>query len=235
MAKKQPNKQNRQRGQTTFVVIGIIVIGLMVAAALIYTTNPLLFKKTKVIGPDLAIPRGLTDEGLHYLGSVDAPIKIRLYEDYACPNCKRFFDKTEPLLFQNYVATGKVGIEFYPIAIVNSSSLPAAEAVSCADEQGYYWEYRQIIFLNQGNKTFNRETFGIFADIVGLDLNEFYSCYDQGKYEQQIVDQSNAAQQFGVRGTPTFEINGKRYPEPGETSIPNIFEILDNLLLEVKQ
>jgi protein-disulfide isomerase len=235
MAKKQPKKVDNDKRQTIIVVVAVVTIALMVVVALIYSNNPFVFNRPEVIGPDPSIPRSVTDDGLHYLGSSDAPIKIRIYEDYACPNCKKFFDNTEPLLFQNYVVNGKVGIEIYPVAIVNSRSLPAAEAVYCADEQGYYWEYRQIVYANQGNRVFDRDTFGLFGDVVGLDVDAFLDCYDQGKYQQQIADQSQAAQQFGIMGTPTFEINGKRYPGPGETSIPNIFEILDNLLLEVEQ
>lgn len=230
--KKNAKKPNDGKAQNRLVVGGIIAIALMVVFVLVYVNNPMLFQNVEVVGPDPSIERGVTDSGFHYLGNMDAKLTVVLYEDFACPNCKRFLEVTEANLLSNYVATGDVRLEVHPIAIVSSQSLPAAEAVACAAEQGYFWEYRQVLFANQGSRAYNRDTFEIIADVIGLDVDDFLACYDQGRYSAEIQAQSQAAQQFGVFGTPTFEVAGERYPKAGETSLPNIFEILDQFLEE---
>lgn len=41
-------------------------------------------------------------------GSASAAITLEIYSDYECPYCARFNDETVPLIFAQYVATGKV-------------------------------------------------------------------------------------------------------------------------------
>ena len=223
----------RDRRQTILVMVGIAAIALLATWALIGGNWPGGLAGPVNAGPDPSVPRGITDGGYHYLGNPDAPIKMVLYEDYACPNCRSFFEATEEALIENYVATGDVWLELHPIAIISANSLPAAQAVFCAAEQDAFWEYRELIFLNQGTLAFRRDNFGLIAERLKLDRDAFIDCYDRGAYEAPILQESVAAQNFGVEGTPTFIIAGERFPKPGETTLPDVFEILNQKLSEV--
>jgi len=41
-------------------------------------------------------------------GSASAPVQIELYTDYQCPACRDFYMNTLPLLYKDYIQTGKV-------------------------------------------------------------------------------------------------------------------------------
>jgi protein-disulfide isomerase len=170
---------------------------------------------------------------LFFLGEPDAPLTIIIYEDYSCPNCKRFFETVEPVLIENYISSGKLRLEIYPIAIVSLHSLPAAVAVYCAVEQGYFWEFRQVVFLNQGFRAYNRDTLSLYGDAVGLDVEQLLDCFSSSTYTEVIQKRSIAARRFGVQGTPTIEFMGNRYPEPGTTELIDIINIVDLAIKEI--
>ena len=226
-------KQKKTKSQNWIGIVGIIAIAVLVVTVLIYVNNPNVFSDTSKIGPDPAIERSINENGHHTLGDLDAPITLVLYEDFGCPNCKRFFVNSESRLLSEYVATGLVRLEVYTIAIINTYSLPGAEATFCAADQGFFWEYRQVLFVNQGQRAFDRKTFELIGEAVGLDTADLLTCIEHQTHRQRVIDDSLVAQQFGVQGTPTFEVSGKRYPGPGEIELPDIFVILDELLLEV--
>ena len=216
------------------MILGIVIVGILVTVVLVLSNNPRGISNPQVIGPDPSIRRGETSNGLFFLGEPDAPLTIIIYEDYSCPNCKRFFETVEPVLIERYISTGKLRLEIYPVAIVNPQSLPGAAAVYCAAEQGYFWEFRQVVFLNQGLRAFNRDTISLYGDAVGLDVEQLLDCFSSSTYSEVIQNRSIAAQQFGVQGTPTIEFIGNRYPEPGTTELPDVINIVDLAIKEIE-
>ncbi|MEW6569399.1 MAG: thioredoxin domain-containing protein [Chloroflexota bacterium] len=82
------------------------------------------------------------------LGEAEAPVLIELYEDFQCPACGAFTRSIKPLLVQNFVATGQTRLAFRHFAFIGPESLRAAEASMCADEQGRFWDYHDLLFAN---------------------------------------------------------------------------------------
>ena len=69
--------------------------------------------------------------------------------------------------------------------------LPAAVAAECANEQGRYWEYHDILFENQNSwakldTNTLISTFSQYAGNVGLAQEQFDSCLETGKYLEEI-------------------------------------------------
>lgn len=217
---------------SSYLVLGLIVvvaIGVVIVLAL--GAQPPEVSSTSEFGPDASIPRGMTDDGLPYLGNADAPVTMRIYEDLGCHNCRDFFRDTEPLVIENFVRSGKVKIEIYTLAFVNSQSLPGAEAVTCALDQGKFWEFRELLYTNQGVVPFTRDNLLAWVDDLGLDHEAFASCFDREVHKQEIIDKSQQALDVGVTGTPTTEVNGERhvgviaYEGEGTPGLKQIFEI----------
>ena len=48
-----------------------------------------------------------------------------------------------------YAETGLVRFEYKHVALLGAESILAAEASECANEQGQFWPYHDIIFANQ--------------------------------------------------------------------------------------
>ena len=156
-----------------------------------------------------AVVEGVSEDDDAFIGDKNAPVIIVSFEDYQCPFCKRAFDQTFPLLKKEYIDTGKVKYVYrdFPLSF-HPFAQKAAEAAECARDQGKYWEYHNLIFINQDQ--LSDSVFGLWASQLNLNINEFNDCFNSEKYTQEVQKDFNDGQSYGVSGTPTFFINGKR-------------------------
>lgn len=239
MPKQNTVASKKAANQTTrpvLVYVGLILIAVVVVFVVIRIGQPqAAAPEGEILGVPEGIEQNLTEDGLPVIGNPDAEVTIIQYEDYGCPNCRDFALVNEPLLIDEYIATGKVRLVSYPVAMINTLSTPGAEAAMCALAQGKYWEYRQVLFSNQGLVAFNRENLVNFARTAGLDVQAFTSCYVNGEYSEVIAQHTQIAVGIGVTGTPTFLINGARYVgnlpfDTGTAGTSSLVNILDPLL-----
>jgi protein-disulfide isomerase len=148
----------------------------------------------------------------HILGSGNAPIEIIEYSDFECPYSKLFFNDILPNLTQDYISTKKAKLIFknLPLNSVHPNAHKAAEAAECAAEQGRFWEMHDILFRNGvggGIEAFRR-----YAVSISLDMEKFNTCLDTNSTRQKVIDDFYRGIDSGVKGTPTFFINGKMAP-----------------------
>ena len=102
--------------------------------------------------------------------------------------------------------------EFNDFAFLGQESLRAAEAATCAREQGAFWRYHDTLFLNQRGENagaFADESLRTFAEAIGLDTDAFNSCLGSNRYRNEINDGIVEARDSGVTSTPAFRINGE--------------------------
>ena len=88
----------------------------------------------------------------------------------------------------------------------------AAEASECADEQGAFWPYHDLLFEKQAGENqgaFSKDKLKGFAAELKLDAKSFAACLDSDKYKDIITQETQAAQALGVRSTPSFIVNNK--------------------------
>src|SRR5262245_8858793 len=78
----------------------------------------------------------------------------------------------------------------------------AAQAASCASEEGKYLEMHDRLFANQTAL----DPFTPHAQAVGLDAAKFEACLNGGKFDPEIRRQMAEAGKAGVTGTPAFLI-----------------------------
>ena len=90
----------------------------------------------------------------------------------------------------------------------HAGARPAAEASRCAAALGRFWEYHDLLFVAQPE--FGREQLVGYAKRLGLDQQAFASCLDSGRFRDAVDADINEGRARGVRGTPTFFINGRR-------------------------
>lgn len=143
------------------------------------------------------------------LGDPNAPITIVEFSDFECPFCGRFYSQTLGQLKEEYIDTGKVKLIYrdFPLSF-HPQAQPAAEAAECANEQGKFFEFHDLIFENQS--LLGPATYSQWAADLGLDVEQFDSCLDDGKYRAEVQADFAAGQAAGVSGTPTFFINGQK-------------------------
>jgi len=67
----------------------------------------------------------------------------------------------------------------------------------------------------------------------GLDVERFQRCVSEGWREERLQESVRAGQRVGVRGTPTFLING--FPVQGALPISVFRDVFRQLLEEAEQ
>ena len=152
-----------------------------------------------------------TENGSPYLGDPNAPITLVEFGDYQCFFCNKYFHETEHNILSNYVETGKVKIIFKDFTIIGPDSIIAANAAHCADEQGKFWEYHDILYNNwagENNGWASYDNQLSFAQDVGLNIDEFSECVKNEKYAAIITDSTSDARSLGLTGTPAFFVIG---------------------------
>jgi protein-disulfide isomerase len=150
-------------------------------------------------------------------GNPDAEITIVEFSDFQCPFCARFHSTTLPQIEQNYLSTGKVNFVYrdFPIQSIHPNALPAALASECADDQGKFWEYHDKLFENQRgwqdlDSQTGIDTFKGYAQELGMNMEEFDSCLDSGKYSQEVNNDLQDGRNYGVTGTPGFFVGNEK-------------------------
>jgi protein-disulfide isomerase len=151
------------------------------------------------------------------IGNPNAPVTIIEFSDFQCPFCKRFHDDTFPLIQTNYIDTDKVNFVYrdFPIQSTHPNALPAALAAECADDQKKFWSYHDKIFQNQGewkNLELNQTVtlFKQYASELKLNEDEFGACLDSGKYLDEVNNDYQDGQKYGIEGTPGFFIGNDK-------------------------
>lgn len=139
------------------------------------------------------------------LGPADAPVTIVEFSEFQCPYCAQ----VQPTLKRIKEHFGdKVRIVFRSFPLPRHEDAPkAAEAASCADEQGRFWEMHDTLFAN--NAKLKVVDLKRYAADIGLETDRFDQCLDTGKYAAKWRTDKRDGGLYGVSGTPAFFINGR--------------------------
>ncbi len=190
------------------LVLGVIVVAIVVGIVASYLSVP-----SETVNLDMGRTHGTisTAMGSPILGDPSAPITIVEFGDYQCEQCFAWFHDTKPQIIQNYIDTGKANLVFVDLAFLGKDSIPASMATYCAEDQGMYWEYHDLLYNFQehvDNGWANSERLKAFANSLDLDMDLFESCLDSGKYSKRVQYNIQQARDNGIRGTPGFFIVG---------------------------
>ena len=192
------------------IVIGGMFIVVIVGIVASYSVSTM----SENINLDMSRTHGTisTAMGSSVLGNPSAPITIVEFGDYQCHQCYNWFHNTKPTVFENYVETGKANFVFVDLAFLGRDSPKAAQASYCAEDQGKYWEYHDILYNSQESEIDNGwaspERLKAFAFSLGLDMELFEICLDSEKYTKRVQYNLTEAKKHGIRGTPGFFIVG---------------------------
>ena len=213
-------KMYQQERRRRLLTIGIITV---VAAFLVFA---IVWPQIRPIAEVVAVessPPATADRNT--AGDPNAPIKIEEFADFQCPFCERFHEQTQPLLIQHYVDTGKVHFVYRSMGNFVSQNMgggrtesqDAALAAYCAADQDKFWEMQDALFANvlgENVGSFTDRRLGAIAEKAGLNMTEFNSCYNSGKYADQVQQDFDDGTAAGITGTPGFRIT---YTANGET------------------
>jgi protein-disulfide isomerase len=163
------------------------------------------------------------------LGKDDAPVTIVEYASMTCPHCAHFHETTLPELKTKYIDTGKARLIFREFPFD-----PRAEAgfmlARCSNDN--YFAMVDVLFKQQESWAGVQDAKTALLQIsklAGFSQESFEACLtDQKLLEDVRAVRERGSNDFGVDSTPTFFINGNRYP--GALSIDEMSAIIDGML-----
>lgn len=187
-----------------FTILGAAVLGVFLVVLL--PDKALQDKELE------EVPQELTEPNITFIdpirGSIGAKITIVEYADYGCPLCR----SVEPAL-QQFIAEApnKRRLVWKDVASesLGIESLNASMAARCAQDQGKFWEYHDV--LMSSSLSFTAERLSNIATQLELDSQTFENCMAQGVARPIVQHTTEEALALGITGTPTLFINGVEY------------------------
>ena len=138
-------------------------------------------------------------------GNSQAPVMIVEFSDYQCPYCQGV-EATLKQVLAKYEGRVALAYRDFPLQQIHPQAQLAAEASRCAGEQGKFWEYHDLIFVNPS--MLQQPSLVEHARKLELDERRFESCLTGGKFRAAVQSDQQDGLKAGVAGTPAFFING---------------------------
>ncbi|HEX8684094.1 MAG TPA: thioredoxin domain-containing protein [Ardenticatenaceae bacterium] len=180
-----------------------LLLGGLMVALLAFVGVLVLIGQRGSRGPNTEQYENVQAEG-RVLGSPEAPLLIQEYADFRCPHCRDASVQTTPSLIETYVVNNQVRFEIIPVGILGPESVLAAEAALCAEAQGRFWAYHDLLFARQGTMSYTQDSLISLADGAGVNQQEFRDCLLSGRMRSVVQANNNAFQAAGATGTPAY-------------------------------
>ena len=156
--------------------------------------------------------QGLLNDNMRkqFMGSKNAPIKIKEYFSLTCGHCANFHVKTLPQLKERYIDTGKVQLEFIDYPLDRLAIIAATLARTLPTEDGYL-EAISILLKKQKQWAYSKKPLDelrSIAKLFGVSSKQFEEILKNIPLMQEIINKmEKESKNFNIESTPTFIIN----------------------------
>lgn len=225
-ARQRQEQRARPPGRREALVlaaIGVPIVAVAVIAAVLAGGTPSSPTGTAKPTAPVGAPSGGAEAQLVYpdsptLGPADAPVTLVEFLDPECEACRAAYPIVKQLL-ADYEGELRLVVRYVP---GHSNSALAVAAIEEAGRQGRYWEALEYFFNKQPEWGEQQEpqtdAFLRYGAELGLDVDRLRAALtspDLTMVERDAVD----GQALGIRGTPTFFVNGQRVEELSEQGL----------------
>lgn len=165
------------------------------------------------------------------LGNLEsALVTIVVFSDFECSHCGKA-EKMMDKILESYPKKVRLYFRNNPLAF-HKHAMNAAKATLAVREQkrDKYWDMHRLLFENQGALAY--EDLAGYAKRFDLDMKKFSMDMLNVQLEDEIYHDMQIAKKAGVRGTPTFFINGKKVV--GSKSFTEMKEIIAEAIREAE-
>ncbi|WP_300035470.1 thioredoxin domain-containing protein [Sphingorhabdus sp.] len=174
----------------------------------------------------------VTAKGAHVLGNPAAPKKVVEYLSYTCGHCADFEANESPAFKAQFVSTGKASLEIRNM-VLNPVDLTAAVLARCGGKGNFFGNHKQLlstqsVWLGKTKNisaatqaklkaqdfsgfmigTFDEIGLGPIMQQRGITPAQAKACLADKAAFNAVVGMTDAGAKLGVRGTPSFLING---------------------------
>ncbi|MFA6918630.1 MAG: DsbA family protein [Patescibacteria group bacterium] len=156
------------------------------------------------------------------LGDAKAPISIFEYSSFSCRS-SREIQSTLQAIIKSYSGKVKLIWKDLPLREEYPNSLIAHIGARCAQNQGKFWEYANLLWQDQNN--FSTSSAMTLAKKLKLDTNLFSTCLESPEIKTLIANDEQEANELAIPGTPHFYINNQEISGVG--SIDDFKKLID--------
>lgn len=148
--------------------------------------------------------------GEHSVGSKSAPVTLIEYASLTCDYCIRFHRQVFPIIMRNHITTGQVRF-IYRDFPTSEEALLAAAASRCQIHEDYF-EALATLYRSTGSWM---QAMSVEAGLISVfnispsNQQAFRSCIHDETLQREITRVQQTAVSQGIKGTPTFIINGR--------------------------
>lgn len=144
----------------------------------------------------------------------EAELIIYEYADFGCSHCAEWNKKINDLL-KEY--DGKIALIFRSYNLGFKNSALSARAATAAQIQGYFKEYKDLLFTNQAEWYYeegaklNELFVNYFKEASNNkgDVNKFQEDMKSDAVKKRLKFEQKLGKAVNLAGTPTFRINGE--------------------------
>ncbi len=138
-------------------------------------------------------------------GPQSAAVTIVEFSDFQCPYCAQAKGLVDQVLAA-YPKDVRFAYKNFPLPM-HPNADPAARAALAAGKQGKFWEMHDALFAQSGN--LSPAAIRAIAEKLRLNVSKFEADMDSPAVKEQLDVEVRQGKVAGVRGTPTFFINGR--------------------------
>jgi protein-disulfide isomerase len=139
---------------------------------------------------------------------------IDVWEDPQCPVCKLFEDANGDYI-ESLIREKKATVRYHVLSFLGDESVRAANASFCAADEAQYLDFHHALYAVQSpleNSGFwSNETLVNIGKKIGITSTTFENCVTKGSKVDLVQANYDSMTKFGVQGTPTVFINGKKW------------------------
>ncbi|MGB0542820.1 MAG: DsbA family protein [Longimicrobiales bacterium] len=154
------------------------------------------------------------------VGNEDAPVTVVEFTDVSCPFCASFQRGTRAALREEFVESHQVRwitLSYVSGLYPNSGTLSVA--AECAGQQGRFEAFMEAAYADRDSwlragDTAISAVIEDLAEATDLEMTGFVSCLLDVSPAERIRKITELARELGVRGTPTWFVEG--FPVMGD-------------------
>ena len=165
------------------------------------------------------------------LGSAQAPVTVIEYASFTCPHCAVWTNEVLPEFRTRFIDTGQVRLIYRDLPTnPGEIAVAAAKVTRCAAPDQAFAVIERLMAQQATARSLNYPAtwFANAAALGGRPAEEIAACVQDPATQASLETDVQGAQAAGVRGTPTFFINGERFE--GVPTVDGLAAVIEPLL-----
>jgi len=154
-------------------------------------------------------------------------VTIIEFGDFECGACRDLMPALETAL-KTYPNDVRLVWKDLPNDSAHEQAIPASVAAHCADRQGAFWQYHDVLFQRQGY--LSEDQYSQIASELKLDIERFTACVQDQDTLPIVQKDQDEGLALGLVATPTIFVNKEKFV--GAVDVEELLKIIQQELVK---